>query len=216
LHSALFEGNLLPVSDVRTVRTMSRARFLVPIFAILLTTTLVFASSAQDFLRSKQTELAAIIRQPRSAASDANLVKAFDALLDYDQLAKRSLDAEWGKRSPEEQKEFQNLLRTLVQRAYTKGIRDTLDYDVSFKGEADAAGGKLVKTVAAHKTDKRKEAVQIDYVVQANGADWRVVDIVTEGSSLVSNYRNQFRRVIEQKGFSGLLAKMRTKSAQPE
>jgi ABC-type transporter MlaC component len=40
---------------------------------------------------------------------------------------------------------------------------------------------------------------------------WRVFDIVTEGSSLVHNYKHQFRRVIKKHGLAGLLKRMRAK-----
>jgi phospholipid transport system substrate-binding protein len=40
---------------------------------------------------------------------------------------------------------------------------------------------------------------------------WQIYDIVTEGSSLIRNYRNQFRRVIEKKGFDELLRRMKAK-----
>lgn len=173
------------------------------------------AGAAEDYVKAKQTELTTLIKQPRTPASDTKLVALFDGLLDYEALAKDSLAAEWDKRTPDERKEFQSLLSTLVQRAYTKGIRDTLDYDVTFRGEVEGKAGRVVQTVATHKTDKRKEPVHIDYVVRQAGSVWRVVDIVTEGSSLVANYRNQFRRVIEQKGFAGLLEKMRAKAAEP-
>lgn len=174
-----------------------------------------WAAAAEDYVKAKQTELTALIRKPRTPESDATLIKLFDGLLDYEALAKDSLGEEWNRRTPDERKEFQQLLSTLVQRAYTKGIRDTLDYDITFRGEVEGKSGKVVQTVATHKTDKRKEPVHIDYVVRQSGSVWRVVDIVTEGSSLVLNYRNQFRRVIEQKGFAGLLEKMRTKAAEP-
>jgi len=194
---------------------MKLARWISLLLVIVTLAPPLWAAAAEEYVKAKQTELTGLIKKPRTPESDATLIKLFDGLLDYETLAKDSLGEEWGKRTPDEQKEFQKLLSTLVQRAYTKGIRDTLDYDVTFRGEVEGKSGKVVQTVATHKTDKRKEPVHIDYVVRQAGSVWRVVDIVTEGSSLVSNYRNQFRRVIEQKGFSGLLEKMRAKAAEP-
>src|SRR5690606_7733968 len=136
----------------------------------------------------------------------------FDALLDYDAFAKNSLVDEWASLSPAQRDEFKSLLTTLVQRSYTKNIRDTLDYNITFKGESEAKAGKLVRSVAKHKTDARKESVHIDYLVHQVGGKWRVYDIITEGESLVGNYTNQFRRVIKKDGFSGLIAKMRKKA----
>lgn len=170
------------------------------------------ADDAQSYMKARHTEITALVT---SSAPKPQLTTAFDALLDYDALAQNSLDMEWGKLSPEQRAEFQDLLKVLVQRAYTKNIRDTLNYAVEFRGEVDAASGKLVKTVAKHKTDQHREPIAIDYLISNASGKWKVRDIVTEGSSLVSNYRNQFRKIIEKQGYAGLIDKMKKKAAEP-
>ncbi len=194
---------------------MIAKRFLRVFTFLLLLSSWSFGAAATDFLKAKQAELTSIIKKPASAQNDAALRASFDALLDYDALAESSLEDEWPKLSPEQRKEFKGLLTTLVQRAYTKSIRDTLDYDIAFKAEAQGKRGQIVQTVATHKTDKRKEPISIDYVVRSAGGAFRVVDIITEGSSLVQNYRNQFKRVIQKKGFAGLMERMRAKANDP-
>ena len=44
------------------------------------------------------------------------------------------------------------------------------------------------------------------------GGQWRIFDVVTEGSSMVMNYRNQFGRIIKKDGFAELLRKMKSKA----
>lgn len=171
------------------------------------------AATAQSYLQAKQKELTALIQKPKSAGNDKQLRVTFDALLDYDRLAKDSLGKHWEGRTEEERKEFQALLTTLVQSAYTKNIRSTLDYNIVFEGAQPAQEGELVQTVAQHKTDARKEAIHINYLVHDVKGSPRVYDIITEGSSLVKNYKSQFRRIIKKGGFSDLLERMRKKAA---
>jgi ABC-type transporter MlaC component len=45
---------------------------------------------------------------------------------------------------------------------------------------------------------------------QASGG-WRAQDIVTEGSSMVAGYRNQFRRILAKDGYEALTKKMKAK-----
>lgn len=174
------------------------------------------AGGAQSYLEGKQKELTELIKKPKSAPNDEKLKVTFDALLDYSAFAQDSLEEDWGKLSEEERKDFQALLKTLVQRSYTKNLRNTLDYNIVFKGESKAKKGELVQTVAKHKTDPRKESISIDYLVHQVGGSFRVYDIITEGESLVKNYKSQFRRVIKKEGFSGLLARMRSKAAEED
>lgn len=189
----------------------SRLVFLATLGLVLISTVAFAGSAAQPYLEAKQRELTEIIRQPKSAANDQKLTTTFDALLDYDAFAKNSLEGEWDKLSAEDRTKFQKLLTVLVQRSYTKNIRDTLDYNIVFKGGEPAKVGELVRTVAQHKTDKRKEQLKIDYLVHQVSGKWRVFDIITEGESLVGNYKSQFRRIVAKEGFAGLLKRMQDK-----
>jgi phospholipid transport system substrate-binding protein len=65
--------------------------------------------------------------------------------------------------------------------------------------------------VARNKKNEREEPVSIDYIVHKVDGKWRIYDIVTEGSSLVSNYKSQFRRVIKKNGFETLMDRMKKK-----
>lgn len=168
-------------------------------------------ASAEAFVKARQAELTALLRKENTEANQREIAAVFDRMLDYDRLAKEALGPYWDERTPEERKEFQALLTELVQRAYRKNLRKTLDYEVSFKGQDSAKSGYLVQTVAHHKTNPRAEQVTIDYALHKVQGQWRVYDIITEGSSLVSNYRSQFRRIIKKNGFPGLIERMKKK-----
>jgi phospholipid transport system substrate-binding protein len=169
------------------------------------------AENAEAYLKARHVALTGLITSNAPAQA---INSAFDGLLDYDALAQTSLDMEWEKLSPEQRKEFRDLLVVLVQRAYTKNIRDTLNYSVEFQGETPAPQGRLVKTLAKHKTDEHREPIRIEYVATEQSGKWLIRDIVTEGSSLVSNYRSQFRKIIDKNGYSGLIEKMKKKAAE--
>ncbi len=46
--------------------------------------------------------------------------------------------------------------------------------------------------------------------------EWRIYDIVTDDVSLLETYQGQFRKLLADKGFDGLLATLKTKKAQLE
>lgn len=193
---------------------LARLSSILLVSAVLLLSATAFAAGAQAFLEAKQKDLTALIQKPKSAENDKKLQVTFDSLLDYDALAKDSLGKLWEQRTEAERKEFQQLLTTLVQSAYTKNIRSTLDYNIIFSGSEPAKDGQLIQTVAKHKTDPRKEPIHIDYLVHQVGGNWRVYDIITERSSLVKNYNSQFRRIVEKNGFPDLIARMKKKAAE--
>lgn len=170
-----------------------------------------FGAEAETFVKGKHTELTELVSKAKSADDQKKLDAAFDAVFDYDGLARATLKDSWEQRTPGERAEFTQLLKDLVRNAYRRNIKNTLGYEVDYKGEQDAETGKVVRTVAHSKKNTREEPVSIDYVVHQVDGKWLIADIVTEGSSLARNYRSQFRKVIDKKGFDELLKRMKAK-----
>ncbi|MBK9000263.1 MAG: ABC transporter substrate-binding protein [Myxococcales bacterium] len=194
---------------------MSRRRW----FALLVVLSLLLGFSspaladdgAEAALKAKQNELAAQLKKGK-AADGKKMDQIFDELLDYDTLAKDSLGSHWDERSDAEKKEFQDVLKRLVKNAYRKNLKKTLNYEVTYEGVLEAKKGVLVKTVAKNKTNAREEPVHIDYAMHKLDGRWVVGNIVTEGASLVGNYRSQFGRVIKKNGFAELMRRMKKKA----
>jgi len=166
-----------------------------------------------EFVKSRQAELTALLKKGNSAENQKKIETVFDAILDYDALAQGSLRGNWDDRTPAERREFQDVLKQLVQRAYRRNLDRTLDYDVSFEGTQQQAGDSVVNTVAQNRKNAREEPISIDYNVHKVGAAWRIDDIVTEGSSLVANYQQQFNRIIKKDGFAELMRRMKKRLA---
>lgn len=166
---------------------------------------------AETFIKTNQAELATHLKAAESKANQAKIRGVFDKILDYDVLAQKSLgSAEWKKRSEAERAEFTGLLKDLVRQAYERNLRKTLNYNVSFRGESKDDNQYLVRTSAKSKTDAREEPFSIDYLV-AGSSQLKIVDIITEGSSLTRSYRSQFRRILKDKGWDELISMMKKK-----
>ncbi|HEX9298312.1 MAG TPA: ABC transporter substrate-binding protein [Polyangiaceae bacterium] len=170
--------------------------------------------SAQDFIQSRQSQVTALLRQSASAQRDKQVAAVLDGMMDYGELAKRSLAAHWSELSDAQQKEFTDILKRLVQRNYERNIKNIQEYKVEYLGEEPGSDGVIVHTRASSTTNQREEPISIDYRLQQMGGSWKVVDIVTEGSSLVNNYKNQFHRIIQKDGYNALVKKMKDKLAK--
>lgn len=175
-----------------------------------------FAGPATDIVKTKQAALFALVRQPATPANDAKTQALFDEMLDYDGLAKASLGDEWEKRTDAEKKEFSDLLKRLVRNAYRNNLRKTATFTIDYLGEKPAGEGELVQTRATNEKNKREEPVEIDFKMVKVGDKWKIADIITEGSSLVRNYKNQFTRIVKRDGFPTLIEKMNKKLASGE
>jgi len=170
--------------------------------------------SAEEFIQTRQAQVTALLHQGQSAQRDKQVAAVLDGMIAYDELAKRSLAAHWADLSDAQHKEFADILKRLVQKSYEKNLKNILEYRVEYLGEEPGSEGVMVHTRASSPEKPQEEPITLDYQLVQNGAAWKVVDIVTEGSSLVHNYKNQFHRIIQKDGYDTLVKRMKDKLAK--
>ncbi len=189
--------------------------------ALLIPAVALAQQSPKGFVSTKHQSLMTLLSKSKSAANDHQIQTVVDGMLDYDLLADEAMATIRGDLSEAQRKEFRKLLKQLVRKAYRKDLDKTVNYSVDILGATKLGGHKyqvvtgeaqLVDTVATHKQNKREDPIRIGYVLRKRGADWIVFDILTEGSSLVLNYRSQFKRVLDKHGAVELLNRMRKKA----
>ena len=56
-----------------------------------------------------------------------------------------------------------------------------------------------------------KDSIPINYRLKADDSTWKVYDVTVDNISITGNYRNQFNRVINNRGFDALMNDMRAK-----
>ena len=174
------------------------------------------AGPASRFLKRKHDQAERLLRRaPRSDAERSRRNDQLDAilsdLLDYEAVSRQALGDTWNERSAEERAEFVSLLRQLVERSYQQSLERTLDYQIRWGDEASRGDAVLVSTTARSRRNRRAPEVSIEYRMKGEGNRWVVVDVVTDGVSMVRNYRNQFTRILRREGWDGLLSRMRSR-----
>ncbi len=180
-------------------------------------------ASAQDgpraLLEQRHEEVNRILRQP--TANDAarqqrseRLREILNDLLDYEELSRRALGDHWQEHSEAERQQFVDLLRQLVQRNYEGNLERILDFEVTYDRESRRDDLTVVHTTARSRQQRRQPPVSIEYAMHSTGGTWRVVDVTTDGVSMVDNYRSQFHRIIARDGWSELIARMQRRLAE--
>ena len=60
------------------------------------------------------------------------------------------------------------------------------------------------------------EPIEVDYRLRSRDGTWRIIDVIIEGVSLVSNFRSQFQGIVANEGPARLLDLLREKNAKGE
>lgn len=174
---------------------------------------------ATRYLRARNEEANRVLQRPATtdaarAARSHDVTQILSDLLDFQELSRRSLGTHWDGLTPAQRTEFVGLLQQLVERNYQANLERVLDFDIAYTAEQQTADGTTVTTSARSRTERRQPPVEIVYTLHLQGTTWRVFDVVTDGVSLVRNYRNQFNRVISENNFDELLRRMRERLAR--
>ena len=131
------------------------------------------------------------------------------ARFDFAEMAKRSLGADWRRRTPQEQEDFVRLFTEVIERAYADIIESYTNEKIVYVHEK--VDGNYADVYSKIVTAKGEEYT-INYKAQLAGNDWKVYDVVAENVSLVNNYRSQFSRVISKSSYEELVRRLRDKS----
>jgi phospholipid transport system substrate-binding protein len=142
------------------------------------------------------------------SAKKAKIRSISEKMFDYAELSRRTLGQNWNKFNNEQQKEFTELYKRILEDAYADKLITYTDEKVLFNKEniLSEKTCEIQTTIVTKKAD-----IPIHYRVIQKEGEWRVYDIVIEGVSLVNNYRTQFREILASKSPDGLLDILRKK-----
>jgi phospholipid transport system substrate-binding protein len=174
----------------------------------------VYAGPPLEAVKTQVNKVLDVLRDPSLKGEAGKKVKRekirdiSGKMFDYTELSKRTLGQNWSKLNAGQQTEFLGLYKTLLEDAYADKIITYTDEKVVFGKETTLSE----KTVEVQTTIITKKAdIPIHYRVIQKGNDWKVYDVVIEGVSLVSNYRNQFKEILSNKTPDALLDTLRKK-----
>ena len=173
-----------------------------------------FAGAASDQLKQSVEKIQTILAdssfkgEAKSESRRQKLKAAVNERFAFDEMAKRSLGAQWQKRTPAEQQEFVRLFTDLLEDTYLSKVEEYSGEKIQFVNERQE---KDFAEVNAKLINIKGEDFALDYrLVNLNG-DWKVTDVVIENISLVNNYRSQFNRVLSRSSFEDLVQAMKQK-----
>jgi phospholipid transport system substrate-binding protein len=192
--------------------------FILHIIAVYIFTIVSFATAASaptDALKASIDSILEILRNKNLAQTDkkAERRSQIRAIIrnrfDFREMARRSLAANWKKRSSEEQKEFVEIFSDLLQSSYIGKIEGYTDEKITYDKEVLKKKGRygVVSTTIVAKDVN----IPIDYKLILKNDKWWVYDVVVEGVSFISTYRSQYNRVIKRESYAVLIEKMKSK-----
>jgi len=130
------------------------------------------------------------------------IAKVIKGGFDFRSMSQSVLATHWKKASPEERERFAEFFSQYLEEVYRSKIEAYTDQKVVYVDETVRGNRAVVKTLIVTSSIE----IPIDYKLKNNDGVWYCYDVVIEGISLVSNYRNTFAAIVKNEGMDGLLS----------
>ncbi len=133
---------------------------------------------------------------------------------DFADMARSSLGYNWKKLTPEQQQQFVPIFTSFMEDAYLDKLSGYSGQKVEFVGQSMQSGGYAEVRTTVAPSESGRAPIRINYEMRRGGGDWKVYDVTIDDISITANYRNQFNRVIDERGFTALVSAMRRKQQE--
>lgn len=164
------------------------------------------AGQARDTLKAAVDEVLNVLSSTKAGdpSRTAKLNEAVGKVFDPEELARRTLAANWQSFSEDERARFTKAFVRLLERTYLRRIEAYTDEKVVFLEESSLADDR--SEVSTKIVTSSKEVPIVYRLIKK--ADWKVYDVVIEGVSLVQNYRKQFSEILARETPAQLIGRV--------
>ncbi|WP_243438278.1 ABC transporter substrate-binding protein [Fundidesulfovibrio soli] len=182
------------------------ARAIGTILFVLLFSHAALAGEAKDALKSSVDAVLNVLTTTKAGDSGRveKLYTAVGRVFDPEELAKRTLAANWDSFNPDERQRFTKAFVKLLERTYLRRIEAYTDEKVVFLDESPLGDGRA--EVSTKIVTSTKEVPIVYRLIKKS--DWKVYDVTIEGVSLVQNYRNQFNQILVKESPAQLISRV--------
>lgn len=187
-------------------------KLIVPAFLILalvINTTAVYSQAAEptEQLKPILEELFSILDDQSLQGDEQKEVRrqrimaAISSGFDFREMSRRVLGSTWNDLSAEQRDHFVVQMTKLLENVYIGRLESYDGREVEFAAERIKGKRAQVTTLINYEDSK----IPVHYIMQKEHDRWMVYDINIEGVSLIRNYMEQFRTILRQEEYEGLI-----------
>ncbi len=168
------------------------------------------AEALLEMMKARDRSIQEIVRSKTEGQTEAErkqLKAIIGDLFNFRRFSELSLGRYWKERTEEEQTEFTDLCRRLIQKNYADPKLYTKSEKIDYIGAEVNGADALVKTVVYYKSEQST----IDYKFHLMDSKWLIYDMVIDDLRVSRNNRSQFYKEIRKNSYESLVRKLKNK-----
>jgi phospholipid transport system substrate-binding protein len=137
------------------------------------------------------------------------------AHVDFETLSRLVLGRNWKRFDQRQQADFEREFKRHLSVTYGNNINEYRNETVAILGDREEGRGdwtvhsKIVRAAGG-------QDFLVDYRLRRRDGEWKIIDVIVEGVSMVANFRSQFQSILSTGGPDHLLQLLHEKNARGE
>jgi phospholipid transport system substrate-binding protein len=168
--------------------------------------------SPVDQVKSEIDQGLAILKNPKLKPHEKTeeILKIVDKSVDWHEVAKRVLGIRWRRVAPEQREKFTGLFKEFVKANYANSFEKYSGEKVEYgKQEIDEPYSRVFLKIHSKIYEK---PISMECRLIDKEGKWMIYDMLTEGVSMVNNYRVQINNILVNSSFDKMLETLRKKA----
>jgi len=174
----------------------------------------IAADSPPEVVRKLTDAVIAVLKQ-KELSADVRVTTIRDIVYDYTDFATISrlvLARNWSQLDTTQKEHFVEEFKKYLSITYGKNIESYSNENVQIVGDRDEGRGDWTVQTRNRRPQGGGD-VLVEYRLRQKNGEWKVIDVLIERVSLVSNYRSQFQVIMANGGIDHLFEILREKNA---
>ncbi len=169
-------------------------------------------SSPSDFIRYLGEQAVAVLQQPGLTLEqrEARFRELLGTGFDMNTIGRLVMGNDWRKASPEQQADYLELFNEYILRAYSARFGGYAGERLSVIAERPAGQEDVLVTTRIDRPSG--PPINADWRVRVIKDQYRIIDVMVEGISMVMTQRSEFATVINKSGVDGLIEILRARN----
>ncbi len=172
----------------------------------------IAAQDPQAVVQTGTEQIIKVLKQhPQDTRARREQIHAVvDRYFDFEAISRLAVGPRWRSLPPEKQQEFTQEFSKLLFNTFVGDIGKYAKQKIDYKLRPIYEGYVAVEA----QVNDRGGPVSLEYYLHLKDGNWKVYDVAVAGTSLVTNYRNEFDSILANNSFDHLSKVLRQKIAQ--
>ncbi len=166
----------------------------------------------RDVVKKITDEVIAVLQQKSKSADRkrAEIQTIVYGYVDFETMSRLVLAKHWSGLSDQQKSDFASEFKNNLALTYGQNVESYRDEKVTITGDRQEARSDW--TVKTKILRNGPNDILVDYRLRQKDGTWRIIDVIIERVSLVSNFRSQFQDIMSNGGIERLLKLLQEKN----